>query len=305
MTRMIGARLLQTLITLLVLVTATFWLLHVLPGGPFDTDTALAPEVKAKLEQRYHLDQPILKQYLIYMKSLGSGDFGSSLTYIDENVSDIIAGTLPVTIKLGFFALIFSYAAGIAGGLLAARFHRRWLENAIMFFAVGGVSMPSFLLAPLLILVFSFWLDWFPPALWEGPQYYILPVLTLSFRHAAMIARMVRASALDVIQSDFVRTAEAKGLPQWKVLWKHVLKNSLIPLLGISGTIVASILSGSFIVEVLFAIPGLGRHLVESVFNRDYPLILSLTLLYGVILCLTTLVLDLLSMAVDPRMEIS
>lgn len=280
-----------------------FFLLRILPGGPFDTEVALTPEVKAHLDARFHLDQPLLTQYFSYIKSLGQGDMGSSYHYLDQNVGEIISEALPASLKLGFFSLITSFLLGIPLGLVAARYHNRWGDRIAMLFATVGVSMPIFLLAPVLILIFSFYLDILPPALWEGPRYYILPVFILGVRPAAMIARLMRSSALDVMNSDFVRTARSKGASENRILFKHVLRNCLIPVLGISGTLVAQVLSGSFVVEVLFAVPGLGHYYIESVIDRDYPLVMSISFMYALLLSSSNFLMDVLSNLVDPRVR--
>jgi len=280
-----------------------FFLVRVLPGNPFDTEAAVSPEVRAHLNSRYHLDQPLLTQYLIYLKSLGGGDLGTSYRYQDQNVMDIISEALPVTLKLGLLSLIFSFSLGIPLGLVAAQFHNRWQDRVAMFVAVLGDCMPTFLLAPVLILVFSFYLDILPPALWESPKYYILPVVSLGIKPTAILARLIRSSALDILESDFIRTARAKGASEKRILFHHVLRNCLIPILGVSGTLVAHILSGSFIVELLFAVPGLGHYLIESVIDRDYPLVMSLALWYAVVLSLSQLVMDCLSSFADPRIK--
>jgi oligopeptide transport system permease protein len=296
-------RLLQTLACLVLLLSFTFFLLRLLPGGPFDMEVPLSPEVKASLEARYHLDKPIYRQYIEYIKTLASGNLGSSYRFVDQDVQDLIGEALPVTLKLGFFALVISFVLGIPLGLLAARNHNRYGDYIAMFLSTIGVSMPSFLLAPILILIFSFWLDLLPPALWESPKYYILPAFTLGLRPAATIARLVRSAALDVRNSDFVRTVRSKGGSENRILFKHVLKNCLIPIFGISGPLIANILSGGFVVEILFAVPGLGHYFIESVLDRDFPMVISLTVLYGALLMGANLLMDMASILVDRRLE--
>jgi oligopeptide transport system permease protein len=299
------SRLLQTLVVVFIVATITFFLLHILPGSPFDSETALTPDVQAHLESRYHLHDPVLKQYFYYLKTLGVGDLGTSYKYLDQNVTDLMKEAMPVTFELGFLSLLFSFLMGIPLGLVAARFQNTWIDRSAMLFATVGVSIPPFLFAPIVILFFSFWLDLLPPALWESPRYYILPVVTLGIRPAAMIARLVRSGALDVMDSDFVRTARSKGLPESVILFKHVLRNSLVPVLALTGPLIANLLSGSFVVEMLFAIPGMGHYFVDSVIDRDYPLIMSLTLFYVVILSFGNFMMDLLSTWLDPRIKIS
>lgn len=293
-----------------VIATATFMLLRFLPGGPFDAEKSLPPEIKANIEARYGLNRPLSDQYLGYLKGLAQGDLGESYKYIGRPVSDIIKESLPVSFQLGFYSILLAFILGIPIGVFAASKHNTLLDNSLMMFAISGVALPSFIVGPLLVMVFSFGIPFsflhglLPPALWDAPVYYILPVVTLGIRPAAIIARMTRSSMLDVIQADFVRTAKAKGVANHLVLFKHVLKNSLIPVLTISGPLVAGVLSGSFIVEIVFGIPGMGKHLVQSVTNRDYPLILGMTLVFSAMLVIANLVVDLLYTVVDPRIKL-
>ncbi|MCB0348756.1 MAG: ABC transporter permease [Bdellovibrionales bacterium] len=295
----------EALLTVFVIATVTFLLLRTIPGGPFDSDKALPPEIVANINAKYNLDKPLIQQYLIYITDLFRGDLGYSYKYIGRSVSDIIAESFPASFKLGFYSLIIAYLFGIPLGLYAAARHNTWWDSFLMFIANSGVALPSFLVAPILIIIFSFWLHWLPPALWDGPIYYIMPVITLGIRPAAVIARLTRSSVLDVIRSDFIRTAKSKGLSEKVVLYKHVLRNSLIPVLTMSGPLIAGLLSGTFVIEIIFAVPGMGKHFVQSVSNRDYPLILGLTLLYSAILVAANLLVDLLYAIVDPRIKLS
>jgi oligopeptide transport system permease protein len=298
-------RIFEAGITLFVIVTIVFALLRLMPGGPFDTEKALPPEVMANLAAKYKLDAPLAEQYTNYLNKLVHGDLGESYKYIGRPVSTIIGDTFPISLQLGIYALILSYLIGIPLGVIAASKHNSWVDTSTMFVAMSGVTLPSFLVAAILILIFSFQLQILPPALWEGPIYYILPVITLGIRPAAIIARLTRSSVLDVIRADFVRTAYAKGLSQKMILFKHVLKNSLIPVLTYSGPLIADIISGAFIIEMIFAVPGMGRHLILSVTNRDYPLVLGMALLYSVILVVCNLLVDLCYAVVDPRIKLA
>ena len=297
-------RLGEAAVTIWVIATATFLLLRVLPGGPFDSEKALLPEIKAAIERKYKLDAPLLEQYVSYLGNIARGDLGESYKYLGRNISEIIGESLPASLQLGIYSLVLAYVIGIPAGVIAARFHNRWLDHALMALAISGVSLPSFLIAPILILIFCFGLGWFEPALWQGPEYYILPTIVLGTRSAAVIARLVRASVLEVIRSDYIRTGRAKGLSERALLFKHVLRNSLIPVLTFSGPLVAGIITGSFVVEQIFAVPGIGKHMVMSVSNRDYPLILGTTLVFSVILVLCNLIVDLLYAYVDPRIKL-
>jgi oligopeptide transport system permease protein len=295
----------EALITIWIIATATFFLLKILPGGPFDSEKALLPEIKAAIEHKYKLDAPLWQQYVSYIGGLAKGDLGQSYKYLDRGISEIIAESLPTSVQLGAFALLLSYLIGIPVGVLAARHHNRWLDSALMIGAISGVSLPSFLIAPILILWFCFSLNWFEPALWQGPEFYILPTVVLGTRAAAVIARLVRASVLEVIRADYIRTARAKGVSERVLLFKHVLKNSLIPVLTFSGPLIAGLITGSFVVEQIFAIPGIGKHMVLSVSNRDYPLIMGTTLVFSALLVLCNLLVDLLYAYVDPRIKLS
>jgi oligopeptide transport system permease protein len=304
-------RVLEAIFVIWVIATLTFLALRFLPGGPFDQEKQLPPEIKANIEAKYGLNEPLFKQYVTYLEHSVTGDLGESYKYLGRPVSTMIAETAPVSFQLGFYSLLLAFGLGIPIGVMAASRHNTAVDSGLMIFAISGVALPSFIVGPLLVTIFSFGIPFaalkgvLPPALWESPIYYLLPVITLGLRPAAIIARMTRSSMLDVIQSDFVRTARAKGVSHQIVLYKHVLKNSLIPVLTISGPLVAGVLSGSFVVEIVFGIPGMGKHLVQSVTNRDYPLILALTLVFSVMLVAANLIVDLLYTVVDPRIKLS
>lgn len=298
-------RVLETIFVVWVIATLTFLLLRVLPGGPFDSEKALPKEVIENLEKKYNLNASLMSQYGSYMNDLLHGDLGQSYKYIGRDVTSIIRETLANSIQLGVYALIIAYLIGIPMGVIAGWKRGSWLDFSSMFIAISGVSLPSFLMAPIFIFVFAIWLGWLEPALWEGPRYFILPMVVLGLRPAAVIARLTRASVLEVVHSDYIRTAKAKGLDSKSILFKHVLRNSLIPVLTLSGPLAASILTGSFVIEQIFAIPGIAKHLVLSVSNRDYPLILGTTLLFSVMLVVANLITDLLMAVVDPRVKMA
>lgn len=306
----VSKRLLEALVTVWVIATLTFLLLRFLPGGPFDQEKTLPPEIKANIEKKYGLNDPMMVQYTRYMVNLVHGDLGESYKYIGRSVTDIIKDSFPVSFQLGFYSLLLAFLIGIPIGIFAAGRHNTWWDSAAMVLAISGVALPSFVFGPILVLIFCFGIPFhslkglLPPALWDGPIYYILPVITLGIRPAAIIARLMRSSVLEVIHADFVRTAKAKGLSQKVVMYKHVLKNSLLPVITISGPLCAGVLSGSFVNEIIFAVPGMGKHLVQSVTNRDYPLVLGLTLIYAIMLVLANLVVDLLYVVVDPRIQL-
>jgi len=290
--------------TLLILATLTFFLMRWAPGGPFDTDRVWPREIQQNIARKYELDKPVGTQFAHWLRDVLRGDFRESFQYEDRSVREIIGASLPISLQLGATALLISSVTGIGLGCLAAWKKNTWIDQGILFFSVIGLSLPSFLLATLLILIFSLRLGWLPPALWEGPSSAILPILTLSSRPLGVITRLTRISMVESLASDYIRTAIAKGLSSKAVLLKHALKNSLIPVLSVVGPLAANLITGSFLVETIFQIPGLGKHFVQAVMNRDYPLVMGVTLVYGVILILSNLVVDILYGWIDPRIRL-
>lgn len=289
--------------TLLLLSTLTFFLLRLAPGGPFDTDRVWPPEIKANIERKYELDQPIAIQYAHWLRDLAHGDLRESFQYLGRPVSEIIGQSLPTSVALGGLALGFAILLGMPAGAIAAWKRGTWWDASAVFLAVAGVSLPSYLVASILILVFSLWLQWLPPALWDGPSYWILPAMTLGLRPLAIVARLTRASMLEALQADYIRTAYGKGLPTTSVVFKHALRNSLIPVITVIGPVAAGLVTGSFLVEIVFQIPGIGRHFVQAVINRDYPLVMGVTLVYGCFLLGSNLAVDLAYGWIDPRIK--
>ncbi|OFZ12080.1 MAG: peptide ABC transporter permease [Bdellovibrionales bacterium RBG_16_40_8] len=298
-------RILQTFFVLWVIATMTFGLLRIIPGGPFDQEKALAPEVKAAIEEKYNLNAPLYEQYGNYLLRIAKGDLGTSYKYYDRNISDMIADSLPNSFQLGIFSLILAFLVGIPAGVYAAANHNTVKDSTTMILAISSVSLPSFLVAAIMITIFTFKLGILPPALWDGTAFYIMPVVVLGLRPAAIIARLTRASVLDVIRSDYIRTARAKGLSETVILYKHVLKNSLIPVLTFAGPLAAGILSGAFIIEHIYNIPGMGKHFIMSVTNRDYPLVIAATLIFSFLLIISNLIVDILYTYFDPRIKLS
>jgi len=297
-------RLFGAIPTLLILATLTFFLIRLAPGGPFDSDRAFPPEIEANILKTYGLDQPVYVQFGRWLRDAAHGDLHESFQYLGRPVTEVIEDSLPASMTLGLASLIFAISLGIPLGCLAAMKRRTFWDTSAMFLAIAGISLPTYLVASILILVFSLWLKWLPPALWEGPSSLVLPVLTLGSRPLAIIARLTRASLLDSFNSDYIRTAYGKGLSRTKVVFKHALKNSIIPVISIVGPLAANLVTGSFLVEVVFQIPGLGRHFVQAVLNRDYPLVMGVTLVYGVILILSNLAVDLVYGWADPRIRL-
>lgn len=290
--------------TLFILLGLVFFLLRLAPGGPFDTDHAFPPEIQANILHKYELDQPVWVQFSHWLRDVAHGDLRESFQYIGRPVRDMIGETLPVSVVLGGVALIFSIALGLPLGAVAAWKRNSWMDGSAMFVAVSGLSLPSYLLASLLILTFSMWLGWLPPALWEGPASMVLPVITLGARPLAIVARLTRSSMLEAFQSDYIRTARGKGLPENLIVFKHALRNSMIPVLSVMGPLAANLVTGSFLVEIVFQVPGMGKHFVQAVMNRDYPMVMGVTLVYGIILIASNLLVDLLYGWADPRIKL-
>jgi oligopeptide transport system permease protein len=297
-------RIASAALTLLLLATLTFFLIRLAPGGPFDSDHAWPPEIKANIDHKYGLDQPVTTQFVSWLKDVAHGDLRDSFQYIGRPVTEMIGDALPPSLLLGTWAFVVSILIGIPLGCIAAWKRGTWLDSSSMFLAVAGISLPSYLVASLLILLFALKLMWFPPALWEGWDSMILPIATLALRPLAMIARLTRASMLETLSSDYIRTAYAKGLSPARVIFKHALRNSLIPVLTMLGPLAAGLVTGSFVVETVFQIPGMGRFFVQGVLNRDYPLVMGITLVYGAILIASNLVTDLMYGWADPRIRI-
>ena len=304
MIRALARRAVWGLVVLWVVATLTFLLLRAVPGGPFDSEKQLPPEIIANIEAKYHLDQPVWRQYLLYLGGLVRGDLGPSFKYVGRNVVDILAETFPVSLALGVVALLVAVVLGLTFGILAGERPGTWVDRGGMMLATAGVAVPNFVLGAVLVLVASHRLHLLPPALWEGPRYLILPALTLGLGPAAYIARLTRSSLLDIARHDFIRTAHAKGLSPRMVLFRHQLPNALMPVVTILGPLTAALVTGSFVVEYLFAIPGMGRFFITAVTNRDYPLIMGVTLLYAAVLVAANIVVDLAYAWLDPRVRI-
>ncbi|MCP4004752.1 MAG: ABC transporter permease [bacterium] len=303
--RFVVARLLQAIPVLLIVATATFALLRFLPGGPFDREKALPPEILRNIEARYELDRPILEQYTQFLSNTVRGDLGPSYKYIGRDVSDILAESFPVSLQLGSLALLISFVGGVSIGLAAGVRRGSWLDRVVMLLSVLGVSVPSFVLGAGLILTLGLALGWFPAGLWEGPSHAILPAITLAALPMAYIAQLTRSSVIDVVDRDYIRTARAKGVSEARIRRVHVLRNALLAVTTYFGPLLAILLTGSFVVEKIYAIPGMGRFFVTAVSNRDYPLVLGVTLVYAVLVLLANLLVDLLYGWIDPRIRVT
>ena len=296
-------RFLHGVIVLWVVATLTFLLLRVAPGGPFDSERKLPPEVIANLEAKYHLDEPVWQQYARYLAGIAQGDFGPSYKYLDRGVAEIIADTLPTSALLGILAIAFAILISFPLGLFAAYYKNSLIDRVCLLFATLGISLPNFLLGALLIWTVALQLGWLQAARWDQWSSVILPMITLGAAPAAYLAALLRSTLIDTFGEDFIRTARAKGLKESTVVVKHTLCNSLIPVLTVMGPVTAALLTGSFVVEYVFAIPGMGRFFINAVTDRDYPLIMGVTLVYTTVLVCANFLVDMLYGYVDPRIR--
>ncbi|WGZ95847.1 MAG: oligopeptide ABC transporter permease OppB [Candidatus Thiothrix putei] len=297
-------RLLGALPTLLVIITLAFFLIRLAPGGPFDTERPIPPEIAANIERAYHLDQPLPVQYGYYLLNVLQGDFGPSFKYKDHSVSALIAEGFPVSLQLGVLAMLLALLIGLPAGILAALHQNRPLDHAVMAVAMTGITVPNFVMAPLLALVFGVFLHWLPVAGWDaGWKSAVLPVIALALPQVAYAARLMRASMLETLSSAHIRTAFAKGLPMRLILWRHVLKGALLPVLSWLGPATAAIITGSVVIEQIFGIPGIGRHFVQGALNRDYTLVMGVVVFYGALIILMNLLVDVIYGLMDPRVR--
>ena len=297
-------RLLFLLPLLLVISFLAFGLMRIAPGGPFDSNRVPAtPEIERALQAKYHLDEPLLKQYGRYLGDLVQGDLGVSTKYRNHTVNDIIRQALPVSAALGGLAFCFALGAGIPWGVLMAVRRGQWTDHALGLLSLVGVCLPGFVLGPLLVLWLAVQVDWFPVALWQSPMHFILPTLTLGLLFAGKVARLVRESMTTVLQSEFIIAARAKGLSESAILIKHALRLALLPVVSFSAPMLADLLTGSFVVESIFQIPGLGGFFINSSLNRDYPLLMGLVLLYAALLLFLNFAADVLLAALDRRVR--
>jgi oligopeptide transport system permease protein len=299
--RYLLARLLGLPPVLLVIVTASFFIMRIAPGGPFDMDRALPEQVRLNIEAKYHLDEPLLRQYLRYLGDVVQGELGPSYRYPDRSVNELIALGFPVSLTLGLCALSFAVLMGGLAGVLAAIRHNRLADYLTMAVALGGVSIPNFVLGPLLILTFALWLGWLPVAGWGTWRHVVLPSLTLGAFYTAYVARLSRAGMLEVILQDFIRTARAKGVSEALVIARHALPSAVLPVVSYLGPAAAGALTGSVVVETIFSVPGIGRYFVTSALNRDYTMVLGTVVFYSGLLVAFNLVVDCLYAYLDPR----
>jgi oligopeptide transport system permease protein len=303
MLRFIARRLLETIPVLLIIITATFFMVRFVPGGPFTAEKAVTPEILANLNKHYGLDKPVFEQYLDYLGNLLQGDFGPSFKYANRTVNEVIAGALPVSLELGATSLAIALVLGISLGVFAALRRNSWVDYLCTGVSTIGICLPTFVLGPLLVLLFAIYLGWFNASGWYTPIDRVLPAMTLGFVYAAYIARLTRGGMLEVLSQDYIRTARAKGATESRVIIRHAMRGGLLPVVSFLGPATAGILTGSFVIETIFQIPGLGREFVKSAFNRDYTLVLGTVILYASLIILLNLIVDIVQVWLNPKLK--
>jgi oligopeptide transport system permease protein len=303
MLRFIAARLVQTVPVLFIVATLSFFMVRSVPGGPFDGERSMPPEVKREVEAYYGLDKPLFRQYLDYMARLARGDLGPSFKYGNRTVNEMIGQTFPVSLQLGALALGIALLIGVTAGVIAALRP----NTAVDYFASGlsmtGICLPTFVLGPVLVLVFALTLKWFNASGWFGPADRVLPALTLGIAYAAYVARLTRGGMLEVLSQDFIRTARAKGAGEARVVFRHALRGGLLPVVSFLGPAAAGILTGSFVIETIFQIPGLGRHFVTSAFNRDFTMVTGIVVFYAGLIVFFNLLVDIAQVWLNPKLK--
>lgn len=304
MLKYILKRLVYMLVALFIIVSATFFLMKLAPGSPFASERELPPAIEQQLNAKYGLDNPWYVQYKDYLVSSFTLDFGESMKYKGRSVNDMISDGFPVSLVLGIEAMVLAVGLGVLLGVISALYHNKFPDYVSTVIAILGISVPSFILAGLLQYFLSFKLGWFPVTGWKGFIYTILPATAIALTHAGYIAKLTRSSMLEQNNSEYVKLARAKGIGKWTVVFKHSLRNALLPVVTYLGPLTAGVLTGSFIIEQIFAIPGIGRHFVQSITNRDYTTIMGVTVFYSIILLLAVLIVDILYSFIDPRIKL-
>ncbi|WP_080847208.1 ABC transporter permease [Cytobacillus gottheilii] len=305
MAKYIGKRLVYMLISLWLIVTATFFFMRMAPGNPFTSEKQLPPEIEANLNAHYGLDQPWYVQYGEYLLRILKWDFGPSFKYKSQTVNDLITDGFPVSFLLGLEAIFLAVAIGVILGIIAALKHNKWQDYTAMIVAVLGISVPSFIMASFLQYFLAIKWGIFPVARWEGFMYTILPALALASTPMAFIARLTRSSMLEVLANDYIKTAKSKGLSRGAITVKHAVRNAMLPVVTYMGPLTASILTGSFVIERIFGLPGLGAHFVTSISNRDYTVIMGVTVFYSILLLVSILLVDIAYGIIDPRIKLA
>jgi oligopeptide transport system permease protein len=304
MLRFITSRLLQSVLALFLIITATFFMVRFVPGGPFTAERAVPKEILRNLEVHYGLDQPLYRQYFAYLGSLLRGDFGPSFKHSDRSINEILGEKLPVSIELGLWSLAVALLLGLSLGIVAAVRRNTWVDYLASAIGMIGLSVPSFVIGPLCVLAFAIQLGWVNASGWDTPTDRILPALVLGLAYAAPISRLARGGMLEVLHQDYIRTARAKGASELRVVFKHALRSGLLPVVSYLGPAIAGILTGSFVIETIFQIPGLGREFVTSAFNRDYTLILGTVILYAALLIALNLLADIAQAWMNPKVRL-
>ena len=294
----------MALLTIWIVATLTFFVMNLVPGGPFLSEKAISPEATAALEAKYGLDKPLIEQYFTYMKDALHGDFGDSLKQRGRTVAEIITSKFPISAKLGGLAVLVSLLIGVPLGCVSAFNRGKWMDKLIIVIATCGIAVPSFVVCTILMYVFGMELGWFPTFGLNTPLHYVMPVMALSFYPTAYITRLMRSSMLDVLGQDYMRTAKAKGLSQFVSLFKHALRNAILPVVTYVGPMMAYTISGSFIVEKIFTIPGLGGEFIGSITARDYTIIMGTTIFLATLMVIINLLVDILYTIIDPRIKL-
>ena len=289
--------------TLFVILVISFFMIRVAPGGPFDTERALSPDIEANILKAYHLDEPLWQQFLRYLGGLAQGDFGPSFKYKDFSVTELIAQGFPGSLQLGGLAIAAALVIGLTLGIVAALRQNSLVDYGASGFSMLGIAVPNFVVAPVLTLVFGLMLRWVPVGGWGGPQNYVLPVVALCLPQIAAITRLTRASMIEVLSSNYVRTARAKGLAERVTITRHALRAALLPVVSYLGPAVAQIITGSVVIEQIFSIPGIGRYFVQGSLNRDYTLVMGVTVFFGALIIFCNLVTDLIYGFLDPKVR--
>ncbi|GIO40581.1 MULTISPECIES: ABC transporter permease [Paenibacillus] len=305
MVRYIANKLFYMLVSLFILISATFFLMKAIPGDPFTSEKKVPDQIRERLYEQYGFDKPVYQQYFKYLGDIVQGDFGISMKKINHEVADIITGSFAPSLKLGLVAIIVAVIVGVTLGMLAALYHRKLLDNIAMVLAVLGIAVPSFVIATLLQYVFASKLHWLPTMGFKGPIYYFLPVAALTAQPIAFIARLTRSSMLEVLHADYIKTAKAKGLNWIAILFRHVIRNGIMPVVTYLGPMTANIVTGSVVIEQIFGIGGIGKQFVDAISGRDYPVIMGITIFYGALLMIARFLTDIAYVFVDPRIKLS
>jgi len=303
MLRFVARRLLQMIPVLFIIATMTFFMLRLAPGGPFDSEKSVTPEIRKNLEAYYGLNKPLYGQYVDYLRNVVKGDLGPSFKYPNRTVNELIGESFPISAELGFWSLLVALAVGLPAGIISSLRPNTAMDYIPNSLAMAGICVPNFVLGPLLVLIFALTLGWARVSGWDEPIDRVLPALTLGAAYAAYIARLTRGGMLEIFSQDFIRTARAKGASPLRIILKHAMRGGLLPVVSYLGPAVAGLITGSFVVETIFQIPGLGRYFVNAAFNRDYTMVLGVVLFYGALIVVFNLIVDVVLVWMNPRLK--